>query len=221
MILENPPLGQALETLKSGVSKRKTVILIGNCSVSYEGRASSKLEPGDRIVLLKTDGSVQVHRPRELAPVNWQPPGSLFRTGIVDDKLNLRAYGKRENEILEITFNNVGLMAVVDLTDRGEFSLYASEEDMKNAILASPSLLEEGFRPITAEKRVAPGFIDILGVDRNNVLTVVEIKRKAADRDAVMQLKRYMDVFRSASEREVRGIIVAPELAKGSKKLMA
>ena len=220
-MLDHPPLDKALEVLKSGISKRKTVILVGSCSVNYEGRASSKLENGERIVLLKSDGSIQVHRPREFAPVNWQPPGSLFRTGIVDDKLNVRAFRKKENEILEISFNNIIMAAAFDLVDSGEFSLYASEEDMKNAILARPSLLEKGFRPITTEKRVRPGFIDILGVDANNVLTIVEIKRKPADREALLQLKRYLDVFKSASDREVRGIITAPELAKGAQKLMA
>ncbi|MDH5704070.1 MAG: endonuclease NucS, partial [Aigarchaeota archaeon] len=84
-----------------------------------------------------------------------------------------------------------------------------------------PSILEEGFRPITAEKPVEPGFIDILGVDRNNTLTVVEIKRKAATKEAVKQLKRYMDVFMVEPGRQVRGILVAPELASGAQRLLA
>lgn len=133
----------------------------------------------------------------------------------------VRVFRRRENEVLEVDFESVLLVAVLDLVDSGEFHLYASEEDMKQAILHQPSLLEEGFRPITPERPVEPGFIDILGVDERNVLTVVEIKRKAATREAVLQLKRYLDVFKVDSDREVRGILVAPELARGAQKMLA
>ncbi|MFQ6053570.1 MAG: endonuclease NucS [Candidatus Bathyarchaeia archaeon] len=221
MVLENPSLKEAFEAVRLGVSRRRTVVVVGNCRVDYEGRASSKLERGERIVLFKSDGSALVHRPRDYAPVNWQPPGSLFRTRVDDDNLTVRVFRRRENEVLEVSFDRVFLVAVLDLTDVGEFHLYASEEDMKRAILMEPSLLEEGFRPITAERPVEPGFIDILGVDGDNVLTVVEIKRKAATKEAAIQLKRYLDVFKVDSDREVRGLLVAPELARGAQKMLA
>lgn len=221
IVLENPSLEEAYQAVKGGISKKRTVMVVGSCSVNYEGRASSKLEPGERIVLFKSDGSALIHRPRDYAPVNWQPPGSLFRTRLDGDRLVVRAFRRRENEVLEVDFERIFLVSVLDLVDSGEFHLYASEEDMKRAILLQPSLLEEGFRPITAERPVEPGFIDILGLDGRNVLTVVEIKRKAAGKDAVLQLKRYLDVFKVDSEREVRGIILAPELARGAQKMLA
>ncbi len=221
IVLENPTLQEAYQTVKQGISKRRTVLVIGSCFVDYEGRASSKLEPGERVVLFKSDGSALIHRPRDYAPVNWQPPRSLFRTRLDDGRLVVRVFRRRENEVLKVFFDSIFLVAVLDLVDSGEFYLYASEEDMKQAILLEPSLLEEGFRPITAEKPVEPGFIDILGVDRNNVLTVVEIKRGAASKAAVLQLKKYLDVFAVDSGREVRGILVAPELARGAQKTLA
>ena len=221
MVLDEPKVEEALKAVKLGISRHKTVILIGNCRVDYDGRASSKLEPGERVVLFKSDGSALVHRPRDYSPVNWQPPGSLFRTKIVDGNLRVRVFRKKENEILEINFDKIFLVTVLDLKDAGEFHLYASEEDMQKAILAEPSILEDGFRPITAEKPVEPGFIDILGVDRNNTLTVVEIKRKAATKEAVKQLKRYIDVFMVEPSRQIRGILAAPELASGAQRLLA
>ena len=221
IVLESPTLQEAYQAVKKGISKRRTVLVIGRCFVDYEGRASSTLEPGERVVLFKSDGSALIHRPRDYAPVNWQPPRSLFRTRLDDGRLVVRVFRRKENEVLEVFFDSVFLVAVLDLVDAGEFYLYASEEDMKQAILLEPSLLEEGFRPITAEKPVEPGFIDILGVDGNNVLTVVEIKRGAASKAAVLQLKRYLDVFAVDSGREVRGILVAPELARGAQKTLA
>jgi len=221
IIQEDPSFEKAHETLKFGIFRKKTVIVVGNCTVNYEGRASSELGLGERICIFKPDGSAQIHRPRDSVPVNWQPPGSIFRTRHDDDGLLLRIFRRKENEVLEVRFKEIMLLAVLDLVDTGAFNLYASEEDMKKAILLQPSLLEEGFRPITSEKPVEPGFIDILGKDRRNVLTVVEIKRKAADRDAALQLRRYMDVFQTDAKREVRGILVAPELKKGAQRTLA
>lgn len=220
-VLVNPSIDNACEAIKAGIWRHRTVIVVGNCSVNYEGRASSKLEPGERVLIIKPDGSALIHRPRDYAPVNWQPPGSLFRTKLENGHLYVRAFRRKENETLEVRFDRILLVAVMDLKDTGEFHLHASEKDMQMAILVQPSLLEEGFRPMTSEKSVEPGFIDILGVDKNNVLTLVEIKRNAATSDAVLQLKKYMDVYYADDNRKIRGILVAPELAKGAQSLLA
>ena len=76
-------------------------------------------------------------------------------------------------------------------------------------------LLEEGFEPISFEKKVDPGFIDVYGMDKNGKLVVVEIKRKSADKQAVIQLSKYVKSIKSRVNREVRGILVAPDLARG------
>jgi len=220
-VLENPSMEEAHAAIRRGLSRHRTVIVAGNCRVNYEGRASSTLELGERVLVLKSDGSALVHRPRDYAPVNWQPPGSLYRTRLGEGVLTIRVFRRKEKETLEVSFDDVILVAALQLRDAGAFHLYASEEDMKRAILTQPSLLEEGFRPITAERPVAPGFIDILGVDKENVLTVVEIKRKAATKEAVLQLKRYLDEFKFGADREIRGILVAPELARGAQKMLA
>ncbi len=221
LVSESPPLEEAYEAIKSRGSRGGTIILVGNCSVKYEGRASSTLEPGDRIVLIKADGSVQVHRPFELSPVNWQPSGSIIRTRIHRDLLILRAYNPREKESLEISFSKLQLLVVVDLKDTGSFYLHVSEEEMRSAILLQPSVLEEGFKPLAVERPIEPGFIDIMGLDGRGVLTVVEVKRREAGREAVLQLKRYVDSLRAETGREVRGMIAAPGLARGAQRMLA
>ena len=221
IIYESPSLEDALTAVKSGISHKKLVILAGDCSVEYEGRASSSLGSGERLIILKSDGSALIHRPKEYSPVNWQPPGSLFQTKLRNDKLVIRVYRRKDHEVMEITFTTLKLVSILDLKDSGEFNLYASESDMQQAILTQPSLIEEGFRPITSEKSVDPGFIDVLGVDRSNVLTVVEIKRVKATKKAVLQLKKYMDVINFDSNRKVRAILVAPILADGTQEVLA
>ena len=221
LILEEPSLPEAYEAVRRGIAQRRMLIVVGSCTVDYVGRASSKLGEGERVLIIKPDGSTLIHRPRDYAPVNWQPPGSIFKTRLIDNRLHIRAYRRREGEVLEIAFDKVNLIAVLHLVDEGEFHLYASEEDMKQAILLDPSLLEEGFKPLEAERAVEPGFIDILGIDRNGILTAVEIKRRSADRSAVLQLKSYVDALRAETGREVRGILAAPSLAKGAQSLIA
>ena len=221
LILERPSLDEAYKAVKNGIAQRRMLLIVGSCTVDYVGRASSKLSLGERLLIIKPDGSTLIHRPRDYAPVNWQPPGSIFKTRLHDGRLHIRAYRRREGEILEIAFDRITLIAILHLVDEGEFHLYASEEDMRQAILIEPSLIEEGFKPVEVEKPVEPGFIDILGVDKEGVLTVVEIKRRAADRAAVLQLKSYVDAMRAETGREVRGILAAPSLAKGAQSLMA
>jgi hypothetical protein len=178
IVIETPSLEEAFNAIKEGLSKRRFLMVVGNCEVEYHGRASSKLELGERLLILKPDGSALIHRSRDYSPVNWQPTGSLFRTRLSNGELLVRIYRRKDNEVLEVAFNRIMMISVLDLKDTGEFSLYATEKDMQEAILFQPSLLEEGFRPISSERPVEPGFIDIMGVDRAGILTLVEIKRK-------------------------------------------
>jgi RecB family endonuclease NucS len=213
--LENPNVEEAAEFVKTAVAERKAVILVGNCWVDYKGRASSKLEPGERIVMIKEDGSVLVHRPNGYEPVNWQPAGCMFQTRVKGDNLHVRATRRKPYESVSIFFDMVYTISVMKLVDRGDFSLHASESDMQRAILLDPTLLEEGFEPISYEKKVEPGFVDVYGVDSDGRLVVVELKRRTAGREAALQLAKYVDCIKTVSNRELRGVLVAPRLAKG------
>jgi RecB family endonuclease NucS len=221
VVLENPDVERAAELIRDAVSERKAVIVVGNCWVDYRGRASSKLEPGERIVVIKGDGSVLVHRPVGYEPVNWQPAGCLFQTRVVEDVLHVRAIRRKPSESVRISFDHVYLLSAMSLVDKGEFSLYASEEDMQKAILVEPSILEPDLKPITYEKRVEPGFVDVYGIDKNGKFVVVELKRKTAGRDAALQLAKYVDFIKTVVNREVRGVLVAPRLARGVQRLLA
>ncbi|MEJ2126918.1 MAG: endonuclease NucS [Candidatus Bathyarchaeota archaeon] len=218
--LEYPTIEKATEFVKTAISEHKVVILVGNCWVDYKGRASSKLEPGERIVMIKDDGSVLVHRPSGYEPVNWQPAGCMFQTSNHNGTLRIRAARRKPYESVNISFNQIFLISTMRLIDRGAFSLYASEADMQKAMLIDPCLFEEGFNLISYEKKVEPGFVDIYGIDNDGKLVVIELKRRVAGRDAALQLAKYVDYVKSISNRDLRGVIVAPRLAKGVKILL-
>jgi RecB family endonuclease NucS len=220
-VLVRPCATEAEKTIKKAVLQHKTLLVIGNCWVHYLGRAKSKLEPGERILIIKGDGSLLVHRPVGYEPVNWQPPGCIFHTQAKDNVVEIRAVRQRPSESVRVFFDKICVVSVMSLVDSGEFSLYASEEDMHKAILLKPSLLEEGFKPISYEKKVEPGFVDVYGVDKNGKLVVVEVKRRTAGKEAVLQLAKYIDAIKSKADREIRGILVAPNIAKDVQRLLA
>ncbi|MFC1803470.1 endonuclease NucS [Thermoproteota archaeon] len=219
-ILQNPSLEKAVNVIKLGISRHRTVVIAGKCTVDYNGRASSTLKEGERLIILKPDGSALVHRPKDYSPINWQPSGSIFHTKIGKEGLVVRVFRSKERESMVITFLGLQMVSVLDLVDNGEFSLYATEKEMQEAILFKPDLLEPGFRPITKEMAVDPGFIDIIGYDADGTLTIVEIKRIKANKKAVEQLQKYMNVIDLDENRTVRSILVAPEINDNAEKLL-
>lgn len=220
-VLLNPSTEKAKNVLEKAVSQRKAILIIGNCWVHYHGRASSKLEPGERILIIKKDGSLLLHRSVGYEPVNWQPPGCLFHVEVKDKVLKIHAVRRKPTESVKVFFDKFHMVSATSLVDSGEFALYATEEDMQKAILAEPSLVEEGFKPISYERKVEPGFVDVYGVDKDGNLVVVEIKRKTAGNDAVLQLAKYVDAVKGNANRDVRGILVAPNITKGVQTLLA
>ncbi len=220
VVLLSPCADEAEKTVRKAVSQHKMILIIGDCWVHYTGRASSKLESGERILIIKEDGSLLVHRSVGYEPVNWQPPGCIFHVQATDNILEIHAVRQKPVESVKVFFDKIHMVSASSLMDSGEFSLYASEEDMQKAILLEPSLVEEGFKPISYEKKVEPGFVDVYGVDKGGDFVVVEIKRRTAGSEAVLQLARYVDAIKSRVNRKVRGILVAPNIAKGVQRLL-
>ena len=220
MVFRNPKLSEAAMAIEKSLVQRKTVIVVGNCKVLYTGRARSTLEPGERILIIKKDGSLLVHRPVGYEPVNWQPSGAVFHVQTRAEAIEVQAIRQKPRENVQVIFFKVFMVSALSLSDSGQFSLYASERDMHRAILRKPALLEEGFKPISYEKKVEPGFVDVYGVDKNGKLVVVEVKRKTAGRNAVLQLAKYIEAIKSRADREIRGVLVAPSLGKDMQKLL-
>ncbi|MGW8289025.1 MAG: endonuclease NucS domain-containing protein, partial [Candidatus Bathyarchaeia archaeon] len=136
------------------------------------------------------------------------------------DVVEVHAVRQKPRENVRVIFPEVLMVSALSLADSGEFSLYASEKDMHRAILLKPALLEEGFKPISYEKKVEPGFVDVYGVDKKGRLVVVEVKRKKAGKESVLQLAKYIDAIKGKADRELRGVLVAPSLGKDVQRLL-
>ncbi len=219
-VLTEPTLAEAATLIEKAFVQRRTLIVAGACHVVYVGRASSTLELGERILIIKSDGSLLVHRPVGYEPVNWQPAGSVFHVQVKDDALEVHGVRQKPRENVKVTFDSVLMVSALNLDDSGDFLLHASEDDMHRAILLKPELLEEGFKPISWEKKVEPGFVDIYGEDKNGKLVIVEVKRKTASKEAALQLAKYIEPIKAKVNRPIRAVLVAPSLAKDVQRLL-
>lgn len=221
IILSGPSANEAADAVEKALSRHLLLIVVGRCQVVYEGRARSNLPAGERILIIKEDGSILIHRKREYSPVNWQPPGSLFYSEVHDSTLRLRALRRQPRESLEIEFDEVRFLAGFTLRDEAEFVLHADESEMKRAVVLKPSLILKGFHPTDSEKPLASGFVDLYGTDPAGNQVVVEFKKDSADKEAVLQLSRYTNELRvRIPHRTFRGILAAPAIRKDGSRLL-
>ncbi|WP_084177513.1 endonuclease NucS [Palaeococcus pacificus] len=216
---ENPSVEEVVEILSEGLSNEAIITLFAHCSVFYDGRAKSELGAGDRVIMIKPDGTFLIHQKEKRVPVNWQPPGSIVSFQIEEGKIKLRSVRRKPKEILEVELLKVYLISYFQAEDYEALNLMGSEAEMADLILQNPSIIEEGFKALQKEKPIKHGIIDIYGVDRDGNIVVLELKRRRADLHAVSQLKRYVDALKE-EHGSVRGILVAPSLTSGAEKLL-
>ena len=200
--------------METGVSNYFTVSLYGRCRVTYSGRADSRLSPGDRLVVVKRDGTVLVHQSEGRKPVNWQPSGSHVSVLREEDELLLESECYNPREILEVVFEEVYQTTRIKMKDNKSISLQKQEEDMVVYIQDNPEVIEEDFRPLKTEYPSKHGRIDIYGKDGDGNVVVVEVKRKQAGPSEVDQLQRYINDLDERGYEGHRGILVAPDMSK-------
>lgn len=217
--LDNPSTRESFELLERGLSKRALIILVGSSRVYYEGRAKSRLDWGDRTVIIKRDGSFLVHQHHNLDPVNWQPPKSKFNAELKDGKILIKGTRRNPPESLVVEIRETYMASYFLGEDTKSLELVGYEADMGDMIFKKPELIEEGFRPTSREYSVESGFIDILGKDKNGNLVILELKSRRAGVNAVKQLERYVKHFTDHKDL-VRGILVAPSVTEEAAELL-
>ncbi len=212
--IRDPDLDTAREVLEEYISRPFTVQLSGPCSVNYQGRAKSKLDHGERILVVKQDNALLVHGPENYQPKNWQPETDRFEIDVESGKLVLRSIRNSPKEVVEIRFEDVEALYVTKLVDRRELKVKGHEVDIHEAIERKPEIIEEGLKIVDREKQTPAGFIDVFARDRDDALVVIEVKRNP-NHNSVLQLNRYMDeVEEEFPGRILRGILAAPKASE-------
>nr|WP_254282334.1 endonuclease NucS [Haloarcula salina] len=218
-----PDPAAACDLASRNAERGALVTLFGTCTVEYEGRAASSLGPGDRHVMLKPDGAALVHTDEGQQPVNWQPPGCDHSVTVDDGTLVVRSTRSTPDESLEVAFETVAHAAAFDVSDSADLALTGTEADLKERILETPALVEEGFTPLATERETAAGAVDVYGEDSEGRTVVVELKRRRVGPDAVGQLGRYVEALERDlhADSEVRGVLVAPSVTDRARQLLA
>ena len=211
--LHRPTHRDALSLLETAFEEGRMVTAFGRCTVDYDGRASSELGPGDRLVVCKPDGTVLVHTDENRKPVNWQPPGCTHHASLRDGRLRIRSVRSSPSERLDVCFRRLEQVTAYEVEGRSDLTLTGSEEDLRTRILDDPSSVEPGFRPTATERETAAGPVDIFGADVDDQPVVVELKRRRVGPSAASQLRRYVEaVDEEFPDEGVRGILVAPSV---------
>ncbi|WP_132057187.1 endonuclease NucS [Halorussus amylolyticus] len=221
--LNRPNPETARDRVATAIATGDMITVFGRCTVEYDGRASSHLGPGDRLVVLKPDGTALVHTDEGQQPVNWQPPGCTHESSVVEGEFRIRSHRESPEEELLVAFDRIQQVTTFDVTDAEDRSLSGTEEDLRQRILDDPDLVERGFRPLATERETPAGAVDIYGRDADGATVVVELKRRRVGPDAVGQLSRYVEALGRElhADAEIRGVLVAPSVTERARGLLA
>jgi len=221
--LLDPDLEAARALLADGIGAGRVLTVAGHCEVDYEGRTTSYLGFGDRLVVLKPDGTLLVHTPEQRTPVNWQPPGCEHAVAVEGEYLVVHSTRSSPAETVEVRFESVLQVSALALEDDEELELAGSEADLRERILEDPGLVEDGFAALATERETSAGAVDVYGEDRDGNPVTVELKRRRVGPDAVGQLARYVDALEEDlhAGADVRGILVAPSVTDRARDLLA
>lgn len=210
--LVSPEPDELREFLEEHLRSKALVQVAGEFEVMYTGRAASVAEAGDYLLIVKSDGSVQVHGHRSVKPVNWQPQTDDMRVTLEDDSAVLMAERFTPAELLRVAFLVPAFAQAMDLREGGGFVLIGSESEMQRSLASNPHIIEPGLSLVHIELPTDVGGIDLLARDAAGCLVVVELKRGKAGQEAVHQLWRYVQSVRAVAGEDARGVLAAPDI---------
>lgn len=225
-LVRDPDAATALTFLREELTalreeKGRMVQLVADCQIQYQGRARSMLHRGERLLILKPDGTFLVHTASKAKPVNWQPPGATFHAEVEDGQLVLTAYRPKPEEIVKVVFHDILVCMAVPLRDAEELALVGSEDDLQELLFRHPELVETGFVPRRRERDSKRGYYDLDGDDVTGRRIVVEVKRGTAGVKEAQQLWRYVEPLRGQNpDSGVRGILIAPRVASKARAML-
>ncbi|MFA6064350.1 MAG: endonuclease NucS domain-containing protein [archaeon] len=215
---------EAKEKILTSLKNRHMCLVIGECEVSYIGRASSTLGKGQRLVMIKADSSVSIHENRLIRPTNYMMDASIScessETKAGEKTLTLVAKKLKPKETITVTFYSILAAHSYDLPESNDLRLSGSEKELNDALMDDLSFLEPGLKPINQQQVFRKGVCDIVAEDAKGNLVVIELKRRQADYAAVTQLKRYSEEVKKMKGITTRGILLAPSIRKSALELL-
>jgi RecB family endonuclease NucS len=186
-------------------------LIVARCEVTYTGRLTAYLPESTRLLIIKADGSVQVHADAGgFKPLNWMtPPVVIEEDG---DLLVVRKRAGRSEDRLEIRLVEVLSDVEHEMGEAAALEKDGVERDLQLALAEQPGAVEDGLRLVRREWGTDIGPVDLMCRDADDGWVAVEIKRVATI-DAVEQLSRYLERIQlEPGMTDCRGILAAQQL---------
>lgn len=185
-------------------------IIVADCEVSYEGRLSTRLLPAMRTIIIKQNGSIQIHAdhypPTGFKPLNWMTGGPKTRLDISDDMIVATRGGEQLVIRLLTTYQRID----IPLGAEPGLWAYGTEKEMQAYLASHPYLLGPGMQLIGREFPTPVGPVDLLCKDEQGFVAV-EVKRVSGHIRGVDQLIRYLECLRERPDvQPIRALYVAP-----------
>ncbi len=212
-------LEQAQKQIAEAISRKDMLMVIGECYVEYWGRAASKLPCGKRLLLIKGDNSIAIHQNRLLRPTNYMMDARIS-CNIEDSALVLQAKKTNPKETIKVLLYSVDGLHSYPIRESADLRLFGSERELSDELMQDLSFLEPGLKPLNQEEVFRKGVVDILAEDAKGNIVVIELKRRQADYNAVMQLKRYVQQASKIKGKNCRGLLLAPSIGKNAMELL-
>lgn len=210
-------LSTLAEILSAHLDK-DTIILVGLCDSIFDGRIKSTLEKGERILIIKKDGSILLHNATGIRPVQWQKAKAgkiVFKYDEEKKILVMESYRPKTDESFFITFFHISFSTFFKIgkeIPKGS-QTFGDEKDFVDQLVLQPNLIEEDLKILEREKEIPFGFIDLYAKDSDGKYVVIEVKKQAATLTDAYQLHRYIEYFQNQGEA-VRGLLVANHIPK-------
>jgi RecB family endonuclease NucS len=189
-------------------------LLIARCEARYTGRLDAWLREAVRLIMIKADGSVQIHADAGgYKPLNWMTPPTVIdespgrmvvrkRAGAAEDRLEIALH-----EVLSDVSLEMGSPLDATAPDKD-----GVESHLQELLAERPGWLGEGFTLVRREWPTDIGPVDLMCRDGGECWVAVEIKRVAGI-DAVEQLGRYLERIREdPAFSRCRGVVAAQQI---------
>jgi endonuclease len=197
-------------------------LIVARCEVRYTGRLTALLPESNRLLMLKSDGSVLVHADAGgYKPLNWMTPPTVIEVeGDPIERLVVRKRAGRSEDRLEIVVHEVLSDVAHEMGEAAPLAKDGVERDLQEALAEGPEALGAGLRLVRREWQTDIGPVDLMCREGDDWVAV-EIKRVGTI-DAVEQLSRYLERIREdAAKSGCRGILAAQRIQPQAATLAA
>ncbi|MBR5949845.1 MAG: endonuclease NucS [Actinomycetaceae bacterium] len=202
-------------------------VVFADCAVDYSGRLDAHLERSERLIMVKSDGSVLVHADGgSYKPLNWMSPPCTFTTtepNVEESEAGVREVWKVEHsktdDKLIIYIYDICSEFERDLGEEPGLIKDGVEAHLQKLLAEQVERIGKGCQLVRREYPTAIGPVDLMVLDADGKHIAVEIKRRG-EIDGVEQLTRYLELLRRDPKMSsIRGIFAAQEIKKQARTL--